>query len=200
MKVRRQLAALEPMVLLPLRHLEPEDWHRALPAKWSIAQIVRHLGIGIDYTAATLERRAGRPDLKRRATPGQALLRHLYLGLGRVKPGRDAPAGTVPEERPDPEATVAQFRMAVARLENMLATWPWERQRSVFAKNPALGDLTLPEWVRFHYVHCRHHAKQIQARLRWLAAKKVKSDIVTPKLAPSSPPPASSAWRDFPPR
>ncbi len=172
MRVRRQLAALEPLVLHPLRPLEGDDWHRAVPGKWSIAQIVRHLAISIDYTAATFEKRADRKDLKRRATPGQTLLRHVYLGLGRVRPGRDAPAGTVPEERPDPEATVAQFRMGVARLENMVESWPRARQLAVFAKNPALGDLNLPEWVRFHYVHCRHHAKQIEARLRWLAAKK----------------------------
>lgn len=174
MKVRRQLAALEPMVLHPLRHLEGEEWHRSLPGKWSIAQIVRHLAIGIDYTAATLEKRARRTDLKRRATPGQTLLRHLYLGLGRVRPGRDAPQGTVPEERPDPEATLAQFRMGVARLETMIETWPPERQLNVYAKNPALGDLNLPEWVRFHYVHCRHHARQLRARLRWLAARKTQ--------------------------
>ena len=176
MKVSRQLAAIEPMVLQPLRHLEGEDWQRTVPGKWSIAQIVRHLAIGIDYAAATLEKRAERTDLKRRATPGQTLLRHVYLGLGRVNSGRDAPAGTVPEERPDPEATVAQFRMGVARLESMLTTWPRERQLAVFAKNPALGDLTLPEWVRFHFVHCQHHAKQIEARLRWLAAKKAKAE------------------------
>jgi hypothetical protein len=172
MKVHRQLAALEPMVLLPLRHLEQEDWHRTVPGKWSIVQIVRHLAIGIDYSAATFEKRAERKDLRRRATPRQTLLRHVYLGLGRVKAGRDAPAGTVPEERPDPGATVAQFRMAVARLEQMVETWPRDRQLAVFAKNPALGDLNLPEWVRFHYVHCCHHARQIQARLRWLGAKK----------------------------
>jgi hypothetical protein len=28
--------------------------------------------------------------------------------------------------------------------------------------------LNLPEWVRFHYVHCRHHTRQIRERLRWL--------------------------------
>ncbi len=175
MKVRRQLGALEPMVLHPLRQLEDQDWHRTVPGKWSIAQIVRHLAISIDYTAATFEKRADRTDLKRRATPRQTLLRHVYLGVGRVGRGPDAPQGTVPEERPDPEATVAQFRMGVARLDGMMQTWPLERQLRVFAKNPALGDLNLPEWVRFHYVHCRHHAKQIQSRLRWLAARKAKA-------------------------
>lgn len=176
MKVSRQLAALEPLVLHPLRQIEGDDWHATVPGKWSLVQIVQHLAISIDYTATTFEKRAGRKDLKRRATPRQTLLRHVYLGFGRVRPGRDAPQGTVPEERPDPEATVAQFRMGVARLDGMVQTWPLGRQLQVFAKNPALGDLNLPEWVRFHYVHCRHHAKQIQARLRWLAAKKAKAE------------------------
>lgn len=171
MKVRRQLAALEPMVLQPLHELKGEDWHRVVPGKWSIAQIVRHLAIGIDYSAATFEKRVDRTGMKRRATPGQTLLRHIYLGVGRVRPGRGAPPGTTPEERPDPETTLAQFRMGVARLEAMLQAWPPHRQVEVFAKHPALGDLNLPEWVRFHFIHCRHHARQIQARLRWLAAK-----------------------------
>jgi hypothetical protein len=171
-KVRRQLAALEPMVLHPLRELEGEDWHRAVSGKWSIAQIVRHLAIGIDYSAATFERRADRTEMKRRATPGQTLLRHLYLGLGRVRPGRSAPPGTTPEPRPDTETTLAQFRMGVARLEAMVEAWPPQRQAEVFANHPLLGDLNLPEWVRFHFVHCRHHARQVRARLRWLAAKR----------------------------
>ena len=175
MKARRQLAALEPMVLGPLHHLAPEDWHRTVPGKWSIAQIVQHLAIGIDYSAATLAKRADRKDLKRRATPGQTLLRHVYLGLGRVRPGRNAPMGAQPEERPDVEAALAQFRMGVARLETLIQEWPPEQQLDVFARNPALGDLNLPEWVRFHYVHGRHHARQIAARLRWLAATRLGS-------------------------
>jgi hypothetical protein len=173
MKVRRQLAALEPMVLGPLHHLEGEDWHRRVTGKWSIAQIVRHLAIGIDYAATTLEKRADKRGMKRRATPRETLLRHIYLGFGRVRPGRNAPQGSLPEDRPDPEATLAQFRMGVARLEALLQSWPPERQLEVFVKHPLLGDLNLPEWVRFFYVHCRHHLRQIEARLRWLAAKKV---------------------------
>ncbi len=172
MKVRRQLAALEPMVLKPLHQLDPEDWHRTLPGKWSIAQIVRHLAIALDSVATTFERRADKQGMRRRATPAQALLRHLVLGLGRIPRGRQAPPGSVPEARPDPEATAAQFRMGVARLEALLEAWPLERQAAVFVKHPLLGDLNLPEWVRFHYLHSRHHARQIAARLRWLRATK----------------------------
>lgn len=172
MKVRRQLAALDDMVLVPLRSLEGEDWHRTVPGKWSIVQIVRHLSIGIDFVAAKFEEREDKRGMKRRASPRQTLLRHVMLGLGRLPSGRDAPEGTVPEARPDPEATLAQFRMGVARLETLVDTWLPKRQVEVYVKNPVLGDLNLPEWARFHYVHCRHHLGQLRTRLRWLEAKK----------------------------
>lgn len=171
MKVNRQLAALEPMVLGPLRGISGEDWHRAVPGKWSLVQIVRHLAIGVDSVATAFEQRAAKQGMERRSTPGQAVARHLILGTGRLPRRREPPPATIPEERPEPEATVAQFRMGVARIETFLETWPRERQLAVFVRHPYLGDLNLPEWVRFHYVHCRHHAPQIRARLRWLAQR-----------------------------
>jgi hypothetical protein len=172
MKVRRQLAALEPMILGRLREISGEDWHRTVAGKWSLAQILRHLSIGVDYSANTFEARAAKTDMKRRATPGQAILRHLILGLGKFPKGRDAPAGSIPEDRPDPEAAEAQFRMGVVRFEALIESWPRERWARIFVKHPVLGDLNLPEWVRFHYVHCRHHGRQIEARLRWLRAQR----------------------------
>jgi hypothetical protein len=51
----------------------------------------------------------------------------------------------------------------------MVETWPERRQVEVFVKHPLLGDLNLPEWARFHYVHARHHARQIRSRLRYIA-------------------------------
>ena len=169
MKVNRQLAAIEPLILGRLHGVAGGDWYRHVPGKWSIAQIVRHLAIGMDYSAATFEARAAKTDMHRRATPRQALLRHLILGLGKFPKGREAPAGSVPEDRPDPEAAAAQFRIGLAKLETMIQSWPAQRQAGVFVRHPVLGDLNLPEWVRFHYVHCRHHGRQIEARLRWLA-------------------------------
>lgn len=171
MKVRRQVAALEPMVLGPLHGVAAEVWHRAPRGKWSIAQIITHLGLGVDLSSSVLEGRANKQGMVRRSTPGQAVLRHLLLGLGRYPPGRKAPEETRPPEHPDPDLAAAQFRMGVERLSGMVETWPEERQRQVFVKHPLLGDLNLPEWVRFHYVHCRHHARQIRDRLKWLGRR-----------------------------
>lgn len=168
MKVSRQLARLEPMVLHPVRGLDDTEWHRAPPGKWSVAQIVQHLAIGVDVVAGTFERRADRSEMQRRSKPYEALLRHLVLGLGTVPGGLTAAKGTEPADQPEPELITAQFRMGVERLRSMTEDWPAERQLARFVRHPYLGDLNLPEWVRFHFLHCRHHARQIEARLEWL--------------------------------
>ena len=164
MKVRRQLAALEPMVLGPLHGLEPEAWHKSSRGKWSIAQIVAHLAQGVDLSSTVLAQRAEKTGMTRRSTPGEAVLRHLLLGFGTFPPGRMSPQTTKPAERPDPEIVAAQYRMGVERFSGLAETWSEKQKLGVFVKHPLLGDLNLPEWVRFHYVHAKHHAKQIRER------------------------------------
>ncbi len=168
MKARRQAAALEPLILKPLRGLGKDDWHRAPEGRWTIAQIVSHVAQGVDLVVGKLGERAERTDMVRRATPRQHLMRHLVLGVGRIPSGRKTPAATRPPERPDPELVTAEYRMAVQRLAGFVEQWPRAQQERVYVQHPVLGDLNLPEWVRFFYVHGRHHAHQIAVRIRWL--------------------------------
>ncbi|NIM49242.1 MAG: DUF1569 domain-containing protein [Gemmatimonadales bacterium] len=167
MKVTRQLARLESLVLNPLRGLSDDEWHRAPKGKWTVAQIVEHLSISVDLVAGLFEKRANKKGMRRRATPVQGLLRHLILGLETIPPGLRAPEAARPSEKPDPELMLAQFRMGVERLKAFVEQWPEERQLQVFVRHPLLGDLNLPEWVRFHYLHNRHHARQMEDRLEW---------------------------------
>jgi hypothetical protein len=122
----------------------------------------------VDLVAGAFERRAEAPTVPRRASPHQTVIRHLLLGLGKFPPGISSPERVRPHDRPDPELAAAQFRMGVERTGMLVEAWPPQRQVGVFVLHPILGDLNLPEWVRFHYVHCRHHARQIQDRLLWL--------------------------------
>ena len=168
MKFRRQLDALEPMILGPLHGLTDAQWHEAPPGRWSIAQILHHLAIGIDAVVQRLEARKDRTDMVRRANARQQLIRHLLLGIGRIPPGRRTPAATHPDDKPDPKLATAQLRMALARLATLAETVPPEQQARLYVQHPYVGDLNLPEWVRFFYVHNRHHAHQIAVRLRWL--------------------------------
>lgn len=166
MKGKHQLDAMDDLVLGPLHGIAEEDWHRSPNGKWSVAQIVAHLAAGVDLSSSTLEKRKEKYGMIRRSNPGQAVLRHLLLTLGRFPPGRKARDGTIPPDQPDPDLVSAQFRMGIERFNKMINEWPGSRQLEVFAKHPYLGDLNVPEWVRFHYVHARHHAKQIAERLK----------------------------------
>lgn len=172
MKFRRQLAALEPMILRPLHGIAGDDWHAAPQGRWTLAQILQHLAIGLERVTERLEERRDRTDMRRRATPRQRLMRQLVLGVGRIPRGRKSPEVALPDDRPDPALATAQFRMGIERLERLAEALPPERQQRLFVEHPVFGDLNLPEWVRFFYVHNRHHAHQIAVRVRWLRARK----------------------------
>jgi hypothetical protein len=76
-----------------------------------------------------------------------------------------APDISEPSKDPDPELVVARFRMGIEQTRELVEDWSEERQKSTFLRHPILGDLNLPEWVRFHFVHCTLHARQIEKRL-----------------------------------
>jgi hypothetical protein len=168
MKIRRQLEALEPMILGRLHGVSGDDWHAAPRGRWSVAQLLHHVAVSTDAAVEALERHKDHAGRERRATPGQHLARHVLLGVGRFPPGRKAPRMTLPDERPDPELAKAQLRMAVQRLAALATELPVERQERLFVPHPVIGDLNFPEWIRFLYIHNRHHAHQMTIRLRWL--------------------------------
>jgi hypothetical protein len=171
MKVTHQLERLEPIVLDPLHGVSREDWERPRDERWSLAQIVEHLAISIDVVAAGFEEIAEADDMKRQATPEQSLMRHVLLGSGRFPKGMRAPDYSLPSDSPDPELARAGFRMAIERTRDLVDTWPEDRKLGRFLRHPVIGDLNLPEWVRFHYVHCSLHARQIAKWLKWLRAE-----------------------------
>ena len=168
MKVTHQLEKMEPMVLDLVENVEGEDWHKAPDGKWSVAQIVGHLSIGLGLVASAFEKRADKEGMERRATPEQSLLRHMVLGQGELPIGASAPMSSLPLDRPVPEEVMADYRMGIERLSRLASEWPEERQGEVFVEHPMFGDFNLPEWVRFHFLHSRHHGVQIKERLEWI--------------------------------
>ena len=95
----------------------------------------------------------------------QRLAHVLYLDIGWIPSGRPAPAATEPAGRPDVGAVERQLRDGVARFLALAGELLPARRGDLFVRHPVFGDLTLPEWLRFHVRHCAHHAKQITARL-----------------------------------
>lgn len=161
-----QFASIPEMVLGDLAGRSEADWHRAPPGKWTPAQIVHHLAISVDGSSRVFQERRAKPAMRRRPRPLRQRIAHvLYIDIGWIPTGRRAPEVTLPAERPDPGAVARQLRDGVTRFLTLARELLPARRADLFVRHPAFGDLTLPEWLRFHVRHCRHHAKQIRARL-----------------------------------
>jgi hypothetical protein len=160
------LANLPQVVLGPLAGHSDADWFKAPPGKWCAAQIVQHVALGIDYCGRTFDkRRAHTPMRRRRRAPGQLVAYLAVLRIGWVPLRWRAPVATTPAEHPSRADVTRQFLEGVERLITLEHDLLPARAADLFVKHPALGDLTLSEWLRFHDWHCAHHARQIRARL-----------------------------------
>src|SRR2546426_7763592 len=105
------------LVLGPLAGRPDADWHRAPPGKWSPAQIVQHLAIGIDGSARTFESRRAHAPMRRRPRTLWERLGYLrILQLGWDPNGFQIPGALRPGELPDHAAVGGQVREGPARV------------------------------------------------------------------------------------
>jgi len=138
---------------------------QAPPGKWNTALILEHLFLSYKGTNRGLEKilEQGSPlvtpaTLKHRlATP---LVVHLGHMPGNVKgPKVTIPRGMRPEEVE--QGIVSELQRMGSYLDDC------ERQfgaRTKIMDHPFLGPLTAREWRKLHWVHGRHHARQIRER------------------------------------
>jgi hypothetical protein len=160
------LDSLPELVLGPLAGKSDPDWYRAPAGKWNAAQIVEHLAISLEGSGKGFESRRDKPPMTRRPrTWFEWLASVSILGLRWFPPGREAPAISRPALQVDRTHAERHFREGIDRFARLAPELLRTRSHDLFVRHPVLGDLTLPEWMRFHVVHCRHHAKQIRARV-----------------------------------
>jgi hypothetical protein len=160
------LADLTAVVLGPLRGRSDDEWQRGPAGKWTSAQIVEHLAIGLEWSAEKFRARRGHdPMARRRGTPAEKIAKLLVLGLRWFPPGRKAPERSLPASQVTRGAAEAHFMAGLAAWDQLERELLPARRNNLFVKHPRLGDLTLEEWLRFHVVHARHHARQIKRRL-----------------------------------
>lgn len=138
-------------------------WHP--DGKWSAAEILEHLAVAYSGTTNGLERCLEATS----SVPPQSLRQRIgtlvVVYLGHFPAGIQAPAFTRPRGMPPGDA----LRVARENLLTMDRTLDEsvERfgRRTKLLKHPILGAFSCAEWRKFHWVHTRHHMKQI-ARLR----------------------------------
>lgn len=134
--------------------------------KWSPAQILEHLLLTYKTTNRGLEKcREQETPLARRATLKDRVGTVLVVNFGYIPNGRKAPERAKPRGLPLDEVReglVPELRKMASALDEC------ERKFGVRTKimdHPFLGPLTAEEWRKFHWVHGRHHTRQIRERM-----------------------------------
>ena len=143
-----------------------EELMRHPQGKWSTAEILEHLYLTYSGTVKGCERclQEGRP-LARTPSLIDRIRTLVVTGFEFMPDGRKAPERAKPRGMPTEQVgsaiatTIEAMDQAIARCEARFG------KRTKLMDHPILGPLTASEWRKFHWVHGRHHVKQI-LRLR----------------------------------
>lgn len=135
------------------------------PKRWSPVEIVEHLTRAYSGTAKGFERcvEKGAP-LATGATARQRLQQFVLISLGYFPAGRDAPKHIIPTGELDLGAVLEAVRRDLARLDESAARARQALGAGKMLDHPILGALSVDQWMKFHEVHTRHHARQIRQR------------------------------------
>lgn len=132
---------------------------------WSPVEIVEHLTRAYSGTAKGFERCVEKSaPLATGATAKQRLQQFALISLGYFPAGREAPKHIIPTGELDLGAVLDAVRRDLARLDESAARARQALGAGKMLDHPVLGALTIDQWMKFHEVHTRHHAKQIQQR------------------------------------
>jgi hypothetical protein len=140
-----------------------EDLVRHPEGKWSTAEVLEHLYLSYTGTVKGFERclQAGKP-LARTPALRDRLKAFVVTGLGHLPQGRKAPERTHPRGMPADEVT-REIGPRISAMDEVIAQCEARfGKRTRVLDHPVLGPLTARQWRKFHWVHGRHHVKQIQ--------------------------------------
>jgi len=134
--------------------------------KWNSAQILEHLFLTYKGTNAGSQKCLDQDaPLVSPAKWNKHVGRLLVVGLGYMPGGRKSPERVAPRGMPAeevPQAIVIELQKMTARLEHC------ERRFGARVKildHTFLGPLTSQQWRKFHWVHGRHHLRQVRERI-----------------------------------
>lgn len=160
-----QLESCLAIVLDATRDCGPESVKRRDPAQWSVVEIVEHLARAYSGTAKGFERclEKGAP-LATSTTLKQKLQQIGLINLGVFPEGRQAPKHIIPTGELDLNAVLDAVRRDLVRLDEAAIKARQALGTGKMLDHQILGALTVDQWLKFHVVHTRHHARQISQR------------------------------------
>jgi len=143
--------------------MSAEDLTRHPEGKWSTAQVLEHLYLTYTGTVKGCERclQAGKP-LARTPILKDRMKAFVVTGLGYLPNGRKAPERSQPRGMLVDEVT-REIGPRISAMDELITQCETRfGRRSRILDHPFLGPLTARQWRKFHWVHGRHHMKQIQ--------------------------------------
>jgi len=163
--VESNLKDLPAVLEAAIRGAGAEAMQKAPPGKWNSTQILEHLYLSYTATNQAIAKRlkAGKPVAKA-ATLKQRLAVFLVTGLGYFPEGVKAPEVTVPRGVP-PELVRGTIFEEIQKMASGLDDC--ERLFGPITKiidHPILGPLNVNQCRKMHWLHARHHARQIRER------------------------------------
>lgn len=143
--------------------MNAEDLTRHPEGKWSTAQVLEHLYLSYSGTVKGFERclQAGKP-LARAPVLKDRMRAFVVTGLGHFPTGRQAPERTRPRGMAVDEITRGIAPQILAMDEIIAQCEARFGKRTLLLDHPVLGPLTARQWRKFHWLHGRHHLKQIK--------------------------------------
>lgn len=133
--------------------------------KWNCGEILEHLYLTYHGTNKGISKCLSRgAPLATRSTAKQKLQTFVVLTLGYLPSGTEAPERARPSGKL--EAVLDIIFPEIERMDTGLA----ECERRFGAKtkifdHPIFGPLSAAQWRKFHWIHGRHHARQIRERI-----------------------------------
>jgi hypothetical protein len=160
--VERDLSVLRTVLANAIEGMSVEDLARHPPGKWSSVEILDHLNLTYRGTIKNFERclasgeSGASPDRKTKRWQRRAI-----VWLGYMPEGRKSPKWVLPRGTPVQKLTTEIFEN-IARMDQLIDECDVRFGRGKpLADHPILGPLTAHEWRKFHIVHGKHHARQI---------------------------------------
>lgn len=147
---------------------DPALWERGRQGKWTAGQHVAHVGVIMTRTADAFESaeqalRAGTlPPAPRRGLL-QKLVVKMLAEKGTMPRGARTVPTAIPPERPSARATLEALRRDAERHRVVGSRLSAAERDRLWIRNPIrpVWHYRLPEMVRVHAVHARHHRKLI---------------------------------------
>jgi hypothetical protein len=157
------LQRLQEAITSATHGMSAEDLVRHPEGKWSTAEVLEHLYLTYTGTTKGFERclQAGKP-LARTPLLKDRMRAFVVSGLGHLPEGRRAPERTQPRGMAADEVN-REIGPRISAMDEVIAQCETRfGKRTRVVDHPVLGPLTARQWRKFHWVHGRHHLKQIQ--------------------------------------